>query len=79
MNFNEFSELSNELFEQAWDIFYKIEILLGYCEHKIDEPIPAPMVSHILTEIRDKQSQIIDNIDIYTTKIGYEFLNQPEK
>ena len=78
MTYDEYSELSNKLNELALYTLHKLQILTGFCESSEIEEVSASMLYEQLTEIRDKQSQLVKIADKYTTNIGNMLLNSTE-
>ena len=74
MDFNEHNKLSCKLSELAWNNFYKIDLLKGYCENSMPDDISSDMLFTLLEELHNNSSQLIKQIDIYSTNVGKELV-----
>ena len=74
MNYDECTELSSKLSDIAWNNYYKIETLKGYCENVMPDPLPSVMLFSLLDEICINSKQIIKLADNYSTLVGNQLL-----
>ena len=63
MHYNKYLKLENELLDIAWENHFKIEVLKGYCESRLEQQVSSAIVFAFLTDICDNSLKLINKFD----------------
>ena len=70
----ELLDLQADIIDRFWDIYYRTEVLRGYCESLDGEKVSSTMLYTLLEEVCKMQKTLIEDFDTKSTNIAHNLI-----
>ena len=68
-------DFASEIIDMAYNNYYRMEALRGYCENLEGDELKSDMAESLLSDICKRQKELIRKIDEGSTRIGANMLS----